>query len=214
MVLEKASLFAEQSVQLPDGFAPPCLKCLEFSNADSHAETTNVVIENFATTEVGNTNPSSEDFAAITEENCRLKGLLETVMLRSLKGHQTLCDVLKKSILQKNPQKEGLGFEKKLNVDRSYWTPEQYPRTTWIRAKSKTLEPETLIGYLLPISVDTDESNDSNYKFLKQQNGKVFARYVGTNCMTGSPKKQIWVKKCTVENLFVTANLTVQDNSR
>ena len=64
-------------------------------------------------------------------------------MLGSLKGHQTLCDVLKKSILHKNPQKEGLGFKKKLNVDGSYWTPKQYPQTTWVRAKSKTLEPDS-----------------------------------------------------------------------
>ena len=134
-------------------------------------------------------------------------------MLRSLKGHQTLCDVLKKSILHKNPQKEGLGFEKKLNVDGSYWTPEQYPHMTWIRAKSKTLEPETLTGYHSPIPVDTDESNDSNYKLFEQQNGKVFARYVGTNCRSGSPKKQIWVKKCIIENLSVTANLNMQSNS-
>jgi hypothetical protein len=215
LVLEKASLFAEQSVQIPDGFVPPCLKCLERSNAESHAETSNAAKENIATTEVGTTtDPSFEDFAAITEESCRLKGLLETGMLRSLKRHQTLCDVLKKPILHKNPQKEGLGFEKKLNVDGSYWTPEQYPRTTWVRGKSKTLEPETLTGYHSPIPVETDESDESNYKIFKQQNGEVFARYVGTNYRTGSPKKQIWVKKCIVENLPVTANLTVQDNSR
>ena len=170
LVKEKASLFAEQSNRLPDDFVPPCLKCLERSNVDSHA-----VIENIATTKVGTTNPSSEDFAATTEEKSRLKGLFETGMLRSLKGHQTLCDVLNKSILHKNPQKEGLGFKKKLNVDGSYWTPEQYPRTTWVRAKSKTLEPETLTGYLSPIFIDTDESNDSNYKLFKQQNGKVLA---------------------------------------
>ena len=89
-------------------------------------------------------------------------------MLRSLKGHQTLCDVLKKSILHKNPQKEGLGFEKKLNVDGSYWAPEQYPRTIWIRANSKTLEPETLSGYLSSISVETDKLNDLSYKLFKQ----------------------------------------------
>ena len=99
--------------------------------------------------------------------------------------------MLKKSSLHKNPQKEGLGFERKLNVDGSDWTPEQYPRTTWVHAKSKTLEPETLTGYHSPICVDTDESDDSNYKIFKQQNGEVFARYVQTNCRSGSPKKHI-----------------------
>ena len=131
-------------------------------NADSH-----VVKENTTTTINGTTNPSSKDFAAITEENCRLKGLLETGMLRSLKGHQILCDVLKKSILHKYPQKEGLCFEKKLNVDGSYWTPKQYPRTTWIRAKSIILETETLSSYLSPIPVDIEESIESSYKLFK-----------------------------------------------
>ena len=133
-------------------------------------------------------------------------------MLKSLKGHQTLCDVLKKSILHKNPRKEGLGFERKLNADGTYWTPEQYPRTSWVLAKSKTLEPALLSGYDCPIPVDDDESLDSSYKLFKQQNGCVFARYIGTNCRTGSPKKQIWVEKSIIEKLPVTANLTVQGN--
>ena len=111
---------------------PPCLKCLERSDVDSRAETSSANVENIATTMNGITNPSSEEFADVTEENCRLKDLLEIGMLRSLKGHQTLCDVLKKSILHKNPRKEGLGFERKLNVDGTYWTPEQYPRTSWV----------------------------------------------------------------------------------
>jgi hypothetical protein len=120
--------------------------------------------------------------------------------------------VLKKSILHKNPRKEGLGFERKLNVDGTYWTPEQYPRTSWVLAKGKTLEPALLSGYDSLIPIVSDESDDSNYKLFKQQNGKVFARYVGTNCRSGSPKKQIWVKKCTIENLSVTANLNMQSN--
>src|SRR4051812_6885040 len=134
-------------------------------------------------------------------------------MLKSLKGHQILCDVLKKSILHKNPRKEGLGFERKLNVDGSYWTPEQYPRTSWVLAKSKTLKPATLSGYDSPISVVSNESDDSSYKIFKQQNGKVFARYVGTNGRSGSPKKQIWVKKCIIENLSVTTNLDMLSDS-
>ena len=106
-----------------------------------------------------------------------------------------------------------MGFERKLNVDGTYWTPEQYPRTSCVLAKRKTLEPALLSGYDTPISVVSDESDDSNYKFFKQQNGKVFAQYVGTNCRSGSPKKQIWVKKCITEHLSVTANLNMQSNS-
>ena len=179
-----------------------------------NAETSNAAIKNIATSLNDISNPSSEEFVAISNENCRLKNLLETGMLKSLKGHQTLCVVLKKSILHRNPRKEGLGFKRKLNVDGTYWTPEQYPRTSWVLAKSKTLKPALLSGYDTPIPVVSDESDDSNYKVFKQQNGKVFARYVGTNCRSSSPKKQIWVKKCIIENLSVTANLNPQGNSR
>ena len=45
------------------------------------------------------TNPSSEDTTTIADENDRLKSLLETGIYKSLKGHQTVCDVLKKQIL-------------------------------------------------------------------------------------------------------------------
>ena len=55
-----------------------------------------------------------------------------TGMYKSLKGHQTLCDVLKKQILNRNPRKEGIAFERKLNADGTYWKPEQYPKTSWL----------------------------------------------------------------------------------
>ena len=129
--------------------------------------TSNAAIKNIATASNEISNPSSEEYVAISDENCRLKSLLETGKLKSLKGHQTLCDVLKKSILHKNPRKEGLGFERKLNVDGTYWTPEQYPRTSWVLAKNKTLEPELLSGYDAPIPVVSDESDDSSYRLFK-----------------------------------------------
>ena len=66
------------------------------------------------------TNPSVEDTTTIADENARLKTLLETGMYKSLKGHRTQCDVLKKQILNQNPRKEGVAFERKMNVDGSY----------------------------------------------------------------------------------------------
>ena len=82
MVKEKASLFAEQSDRLRDDFVPPCLKCLECSNADSHLETSNVNIDNIATFMNDISNPSPKDFVAISDENCILKNLLESRMLK------------------------------------------------------------------------------------------------------------------------------------
>ena len=66
------------------------------------------------------TNPSTEGATTISDENARLKTLLETGMYKSLKGHQTLSDVHKKQILNRNPRKEGVGFVRKMNADGSY----------------------------------------------------------------------------------------------
>ena len=161
-----------------------------------------------SSTTVVETNPSSEEAIAITDENARLKTLLETGMYKSLKGHQTLCDVLKKQILNKNPRKEGVGFERRINVDGSYWKPEQYPKTTWVATQGPSVDPSTLSGYNCANPIIIDESFDSNYKLFKNQNGEVFARFIGTNCRNGSPMKKIWVPKSLVERLPVNVTMT------
>ena len=101
------SLLAQKLESFPEVFIPPCLKCLERSNAETNAESSNAADKNAYTADVV-ANPSSEETTIISDENARLKNLLQTGMFKSLKGHQTLCDVLKKSILHKNPRKEGL----------------------------------------------------------------------------------------------------------
>ena len=96
---ENESLRAQQISPAQDGFEPPCLKCIERDNATSIAEcSTAATVALSSTTDVV-TNPSVEDTTTIADENARLKTLLETGMYKSLKGHQTLCDVLKKQIL-------------------------------------------------------------------------------------------------------------------
>ena len=65
------------------------------------------------------TNSSSEDIASITDD-VGLKELYVTGMYKSLEGHQALCAVLKKQILNRNPRKEGISFERKINADRTY----------------------------------------------------------------------------------------------
>ena len=118
---ENESLHAQQISSAQEDFEPPCLKCLERDNAASVAgcsTTTTIAISSTADVV---TNPSIEDTTTIADENARLKKLLETGMYKSLKGHQTLCDVLKNQILNRNPRKEGVGFERKMNVDGSYW---------------------------------------------------------------------------------------------
>jgi hypothetical protein len=130
-----------------------------------------------------------------------LKELYVTGLYKSLKGHQTLCDVLKKQILHRNPRKEGIAFERKLNADGSYWKPEKYPKITWVATKGPLVDPSTLSGYNCDTSYSSDESFDSNYKLFKNQNGEVFARFVGTNYGNGSPMKKIWVPKSLLENI-------------
>ena len=43
---------------------------------------------------------------------------------------------------------------------------------------------------------------------FKNQNGEVFARYIGTNCRNGPPLKKIWVPKSCLENLPVNVIMT------
>lgn len=114
------SLLAQQISTAQDDFVPPCLKCLEHDNANSSAECSTVSESTISSTVDVATNPSSEEATALTDENARLKTLLETGMYKSIKGHQTLCDVLKKQILNRNPRKEDIGFERNINVDGTY----------------------------------------------------------------------------------------------
>ena len=114
------SLLAQQISVAQDEFELPCLKCIERDNAACLAECSTVATIALSSTTDVVTNPSSEDTTPIADENASLKSLLETGMYKSLKGHQTLCDVLKKQILNRNPRKEGVGFERKMNADGSY----------------------------------------------------------------------------------------------
>ena len=93
---ENESLRAEQISSTQEGFEPPCLKCIERDNATSIAECSTAATVAISSTADVVTNPSTEDTTTIADENARLKTLLETGMYKSLKGHQTLCDVLKK----------------------------------------------------------------------------------------------------------------------
>ena len=131
-------------------------------------------------------------------------------MIKSLKGHQNLCDILKKSILHKNPRKEGVGFKRKLNENGPYWEPDQYTRTVWVPAKSKTLDPTLLSGYDCPITEYSYDDSLHNYKLFKNQCGEVVSRYVGPNSRNGPPKRTIWVSKKTIEALPVTVLQTMQ----
>src|SRR4051812_39606879 len=143
---ENDSLLSQQIIMPQEGFNPPCLKCIEHDriiSVPSSSMSSDSVISIASVV----SNPSSEVTIDIIEENARLKSLLETGMFKCLKGHQTLCDILKKQILNRNPRKEGVGFTRNLNADWSYWKPEQYPKTTWVLAKMPPPDPYTLSSY-------------------------------------------------------------------
>jgi hypothetical protein len=178
-LIRENSLPTQQLKEKPEVFVPPCLKCLKRSNTESNAESS------------VNANPSVKENGSFSDENARLKDLLQIGMFKSLKGHQTLCDILKKSILHKNPRKEGLSFERKLNENGSYWEPDQYPRTMWVPAKSKTLDPALLSGYDSPMPEYSYDDSLDNYKLFKNQCGEAVARYVGPNSRNGPPKEAI-----------------------
>lgn len=95
-----------------------------------------------------------------------------------------------------------------INVDGTYWKPEQYPKTTWVAATGPPVDPSTLSGYTCANPIIIDKSFDSNYKLFKNQNGEVFARFTRTNCRNGSPMKKIWVPKSLLERLPVNVIMT------
>ena len=117
---ENESLRSEQISSAQEGFEPPCLKCIECDNATFVAKCSTAIAIAISSTVDVVANPSAEDTTTIADENARLKTLLETGMYKSLKGHQTLCNVLKRQILNRNPRKEGVGFVRKINADGSY----------------------------------------------------------------------------------------------
>src|SRR3954470_14102102 len=148
------------------------------------------------------TNASDEENPAVTEELLRLKNLFESGMFKSVQGHQYLCDILRKALLHRNPRNEGVGFERKLNPDGTYWEPEQYPKTVWVLAKEKPIDIANLSGFSCKIDkAIINESLDSDYKLIKDQAGKVSAEYGGTPPKNGFYKRHIWVRKYLVEKL-------------
>ena len=106
--------------------------------------------------------------------------------------------------------KDGIGFERKLNENGTYWEPHQYPQTVWVPAKSKTLDPALLSGYNSPIPEYPDDDSLDNYKLFKDQHGETIARYVGPNNRNGPPKNAIWVPKKTFDALPISTRLTMQ----
>src|SRR3954462_5327163 len=159
------TLMAQQVSEAKTDSDSPCLTCLERSNIDSRGK---------APMFPEDTNPSIEENPAVTEELLRLKNLFETGMFKSVQGHQYLCDILRKALLHRNPRNEGVGFERKLNPDGTYWEPEQYPKTVWVLAKEKPIDIANLSGFHCKMDkAIVDESLDSDYKLIKDEQGKV-----------------------------------------
>ena len=78
----------------------------------------------------------------------------------------------------------------------------------WVAAKEPSADPSNLSGFTCANPIIIDESFDANYKLFNNQNGEVFARYIGTNCRNGPPMKKIWVLKRCLENLPVNVIMT------
>src|SRR3954469_19960950 len=196
------SLMAQQGSEANDKTDSPCLTCLERSKTISKGKA--IVIDD--------TNASDEENPAVTEELLRLKNLFESGMFKCVQGHQYLCDILRKALLHRNPRNDGVGFERKMNPDGTYWEPGQYPKTVWVLAKGNPIDIANLSGFDCKMNkAIVNESLDSDYKLIKDEQGKVTAEYVGTPPKNGFYKRQIWVKKALVEKL--PANHTMQGKS-
>src|SRR3954462_9781263 len=187
------SLMAQQGSEANHKTDSPCLTCLERSKTDCKGKAPIVIHD---------TNASDEENPSVTEELLRLKYLFETGMFKSEQGHQYLCDILRKALLHRNPRNESVGFERKINPDGTYWEPEQYPKIVWVLAKEKPIDIANLSGFDCRMNkAIVDESLDSDYKLMKDEQGKVSAEYVGTPPKNGFYKRQIWVQKALVEKL-------------
>ena len=92
---ERDSLLAQQISASREEFVPPCLKCIERESANSSPECSNAANVSNSSHASAITNSSFEDIASITDD-AGLKELYMTGMYKILKGHKTLCDVLKK----------------------------------------------------------------------------------------------------------------------
>ena len=77
---ENDSLLAEQISTAQDEFDAPCLKCIAREANDSTAECSNASENALSSTVSVAPNPSSEEATAITDDNDRLKTLLQTGM--------------------------------------------------------------------------------------------------------------------------------------
>ena len=108
---ERDSLLAQQISVTQEEFVPPCLQCIERETTNYSPECSNASNATNSSYVSAVTNSSSKDNASITDD-AGLKELYMTGIYKSLKGHQTLCDVLKKQILNRNPRKEGIAFER------------------------------------------------------------------------------------------------------
>src|ERR1044072_2523320 len=189
------TLMAQQGSEAKNDSTTPCLICLDRDKLESARKGKGPIV-------IDDTNPSIKENDTITEELLRLKDLFDTGMFKSVQGHQHLCDILRKALLHRNPRQEGVGFERKINPDGTYWEPEQYPKTVWVLAKEKPIDIANLSGFSCKIDkAIVDESLDSDYKLIKDQAGKVSAEYVGTPPKNGFYKRQIWVRKSLVEKL-------------
>ena len=70
------------------------------------------------------------------------------------------------------------------------------------------MDPSTLSSFTCANPIIIDESFDANYKLFKNQNGEVFARYIGINYRNGPSMKKIWVPKSCLEKLPMNVIMT------
>ena len=81
----------------------------------------------------------------------------------------------------------------------------------WVLAKEKPIDIANILGFSCKIDkAIVDESLDSDYKLIKDQEGKVSAEYIGTPPKNGFYKRQIWVRKSLVEKL--PSNILCREN--
>ncbi|XP_010236636.1 uncharacterized protein LOC100842250 [Brachypodium distachyon] len=93
------------------------------------------------------TNPSPSDLS-LAEENAKLKKQIEAGILKCHQGTETLNQILGLQIPHRC--KDGIGFQRKYNVNGDAWLPEQYPPTMFVQGRGKYIEVPPFVGNLNP----------------------------------------------------------------
>ncbi|XP_024310330.1 uncharacterized protein LOC112268646 [Brachypodium distachyon] len=146
------------------------------------------------------------EYSEVAEENAKLKKQTEAGILKCHQGIETLNQILGLQIPRR--RKDGIGFQRKYNVNGDAWLPKQYPPTKFVQGRGKYTEVPPFVGNLNPRKDASKRPNssraypifhvDESYILKMGKDNKVRANFTGTIMRGEHAKPQIWVPKSVI----------------